>query len=164
MQGHVINASTYNSGTFAGKFTEDLIDEGDIIAWERGGGKPDVVLSSRRARNVFWRDLRADRRIPVPASEFAGGRPPLRMILGDRAAELRVARKVPDSRAFMLEKSANRLYRVNPGRWDDTDGSIWNRVVNSTGRKDAFFSVFIVEEATASALPSHQVKFTNLVV
>ena len=39
----------------------------------------------------------------------------------------------------------------------------WNRVVNSTGRKDAFFAAYVEEYEVACKTPAHNIKFTNLI-
>lgn len=159
MQAHIIDST---SGTFNATLSEDLLDYSDSIAWQRGKGKPSIVLTSYSGRRSYWKSLKSDRSINDPAGSYVGGRRSTRIILGDREAEIRACRKVPESLAFMLDRKSLKLYRVGPGRWDDTDGSIWNRVVNSTGRKDAFFAVFVEEYNVASNAPNRNVKITGL--
>ena len=54
-------------------------------------------------------------------------------------------------------------FRIGSGRWDDTDGSVWNRVVDGTGRKDAFFAVYVEEEEVGWGQPGNNAKIINLV-
>lgn len=161
MQGQVIDST---SGGFSGVLSEDLIDYGDSIAWQRGKGRPDILLASYSGGRSFWKSLKADRTLPDPRGQYEGGKVKdgLKMYLGDRVVTLKMCRKVPDSRAFLLEKKSLKMYRIGTGKWDDTDGSIWNRVVNSTGRKDAFFAVYVEEFNVACKTPAHNVKFTGL--
>ena|SRR6185312_4645564 len=161
MQGQVIDSTSLS---FGGVLSEDLIDYGDSLAHQRGGGKPDVLIASYSGIRSFWKSLKSDRQIMNPAGAYTGGKKTdgLKMILGDRTLTLRPCRKVPDSRAYLAEKASLKLYRIGSGRWDDTDGSIWNRVVNSTGRKDAFFAAYIEEYEVACKTPAHNIKFTSL--
>jgi len=162
MQGQVIDSTSLS---FGGVLSEDLVDYGDSLAHQRGGGKPDVLVASYSGVRSFWKSLKSDRQIMNPAGAYTGGKKTdgLKMILGDRTLTLRPCRKVPDSRAYMLEKASIKLYKIGAGRWDDTDGSIWNRVVNSTGRKDAFFAAYVEEYEVACKTPAHNIKFTNLI-
>lgn len=162
MQGQVVDSTSLS---FGGVLSEDLIDYGDSLAHQRGGGKPDILVASYSGIRSFWKSLKSDRQIMNPAGAYTGGKKTdgLKMILGDRTLTLRPCRKVPDSRAYMLEKASMKLYKIGTGRWDDTDGSIWNRVVNSTGRKDAFFAAYVEEYEIACKTPMHQIKFTGLV-
>ena len=162
MNAQIINAATAQSNVFAGVLSEDLLDYADRQAWMRGKGKPDYLLTSYSGRSSFWKSLKDDRRITDPAGNYTGGRANLRMILGDRIIDLKCARKVPDSRAFLNERKSLKFYRVGQPHWDDTTGAIWDRVIDSTGRKDAFWAVFLDEFNVASGMPNHCVKITNL--
>ncbi len=84
------------------------------------------------------------------------------MMLGDRIVTIGAARKVPASRCYGIDGRGIQRYRIGNGRWDDTDGSVWNRVVDSTGRKDAFFAVYIEEEEMGAGDPASSFKITNL--
>lgn len=164
MQAQIINAATANGGIYNGLFSEDLLDFADATAYERGLGKPDVVLTNRTARRAFWKDLKNDRRINDPMGSYTGGRSDggLRMILGDRSVELRVARKVPSSIALLLQKDTLRMFRVGAGRWDDTSGSIWTRSVDATGRKDAYFANYVEEFEVACTAPNKNLQINTL--
>jgi hypothetical protein len=65
---------------------------------------------------------------------------------------------VPASRAYGIDGSGSSAIRIGSGRWDDTDGSIWNRVVDGTGRKDAFFAVYVEEEEHGRRQPGRQLQ------
>lgn len=150
------------SGSWGSELTEDILDYADSLAWERMGGKPSIILVNRSGQRSFWKNLKNDRVINDPRGAFQGGKATLNMILGDRTAKVRAARKVPLSRAHLIDPSTIQRYKIGAGRWDDTDGSVWNRVVNSTGRKDAFFAVYVEEENLGSGNPGANAKITGL--
>lgn len=164
MQGQILDATTANGSIYNGQFGEELLDFADATQYEQGLGKADVVVTNRSGRRAFWKDLKNDRRINDPAGSYTGGRSDsgLKMILGDREVELKVARKCPLSRAFLLQKDTLKMYRVTPGRWDDTTGSIWTRSSDSTGRKDAFYAAYIEEFNVACDAPIKNMQVINL--
>lgn len=159
----IVAADTAQSGAFAGVLSEDLIEYADRIAWERGRGKPSLLLTSRSGRASYWKSLKGDRSINDPAGRYVGGRGPVTMLIDEREIRIKVARKVPTSRAYLLDVSTLKKYRVGPARWDDTTGSMWDRVTDGTGRKDAFWSAFIEELEVGSNAPLKNVKITGLV-
>lgn len=164
MQGQILDSTTANGSIYNGQFGEELLDFADSTQYERGLGKADVVVCNRSGRRAFWKDLKGDRRINDPAGSYTGGRSDggLKMILGDREVELKVARKCPQSRAFLLQKDTLKMFRVGPGRWDDTSGSIWTRAVDSTGRKDAFFAFYVEEYQVACDAPIKNMQVIGL--
>lgn len=145
--------------------SEEIMDYADGIAFERGNmGRPTVVLVNRSGQRSFWKNLKNDRVINDPRGAYEGGvkKQRLRMLLGDRIVAVASARKVPASRAYGIDGSGIERYRIGSGRWDDTDGSVWNRVVDGTGRKDAFFAVYVEEEEMGAGNPGGSFKITNL--
>ena len=161
MSAQIVDAQTTGPG-FNGVLGEDLLEFADRRSWERGKGQPDVLLASRGGRASFWKNLKDDRRINDPAGNYVGGRANLRMILGDRVIELKVARKCAGSRAYLVQRNIMAMFRLGPGRWDDTTGSVWDRTITSTGRKDAFWAIFIHEFEVACRAPNKNVKVVNL--
>lgn len=164
MQGQILDSTTANGSIYNGQFGEELLDFADSTQYERGLGAADVVVCNRAGRRAFWKDLKNDRRINDPAGNYKGGRSDggLVMILGDREVTLKVARKVPQSRAFLLQKDTLKMFRVGPGKWDDTTGSIWKQAVDTTGRKDAFWAVYIEEYQVACDAPIKNMQVINL--
>jgi hypothetical protein len=120
------------------------------------------VLLNRSGARSFWKNLKNDRVINDPRGTYEGGKATLKMILGDSIAQVRSCRKIPLSRCYGIDPSTIQRYKIGDGKWDDTDGSIWNRVVDSTGRKDAFFAVFVKEEELGSGNPAGNFKLTTL--
>jgi hypothetical protein len=160
LNGQVID-STANG--FDGTVSEELLDVGYQYAFERGAmGKPSLVVLNRSGARSFWKNLKNDRVINDPRGTYEGGKATLKMILGDGIAQVRSCRKVPLSRVYGIDTSTIQRYRVGAGRWDDTDGSVWNRVVDGTGRKDAFFAVYVEEEEVGSGNPAGNFKLTNV--
>jgi hypothetical protein len=143
--------------------SEEILDYGDSLAFERGNmGKPSVILVNRSGQRSFWKNLKNDRTINDPRGTYQGGKNRLKMMLGDRLVTIAAGRKVPESRAYGIDTSGIHRYTIGKGRWDDTDGDIWNRVVDGTGRKDAFFAVYVEEEELGADNPAGSFKITNL--
>lgn len=160
-----LNAQVIDStgSGFDGTVSEEILDYAYQLAFERGAmGKPSLVVLNRSGARSFWKNLKNDRVINDPRGTYEGGKATLKMILGDGIATVRACRKVPLSRCYGIDPATIQRYRIGEGRWDDTDGSIWNRVVDSTGRKDAFFAVYVEEEEIGSGNPGGNFKLTTL--
>lgn len=172
MQGQVVNSLTANGGIYNGILSEDMWEFADRVSYERGLGKGDVAVTSRSGRMSYQKDLRSDRVLndPLSTGGYKGGVDTggtktggPSVSLGDRSVRLRVARKCPTSRAFLLQRDTLKMYRLGAGRWDDTQGSIWARSIDTTGRKDAFYATFVEEFEVACNRPVGNVKITNLI-
>lgn len=161
LNSQVINASTFAASL--GTLNEDILDYADSLCFERGNmGKPSHILVNRSGQRSFWKSLKGDRVLNDPKGDYQGGKAKLRMMLGDRLVEIRAARKVPASRCYGIDPRTIKRFRIGAGRWDDTDGSVWNRVTDGTGRKDAFYAVYIEEEERGIGDPAQSFKITNL--
>lgn len=137
-QGIVIDgaASPWN-----GSMTEDLLVYADDETFTRGGGKIDCIVMNRSALRGYWKSLKSDRFYPDPRA-YQGGKPDsLTVMLGDRTLALKVARKLPPQVVFGLQTSSFRRITLGEWEWDDRTGSIWNRVTDTVGRKDAYYAV-----------------------
>lgn len=159
----IVDSSTYTAGPSA-VLSENIIDYADSLCWERAGGKPSVLLVNRNGQRSFWNSLKGDRVINDPQGQFTGGKTTggLKMLLGDRVVTVKAARKVPSSRAFLLDTGTLKRFKIGSGRWDDITGSVWNRVSDSTGAKDAVYAVYIEEEEYANTFPARSAKITKL--
>ncbi len=160
LNGQIVDgsASPYN-----GTLSEELLDVADALCYERGNmGRPSHILVNRTGQRSFWLSLRGDRVLNDPKGDYLGGKARLRMMLGDRIVEVRAARKVPQSRCYGIDPRSIKRFRIGTGRWDDTDGSVWNRVVDGTGRKDAFYAVWVEEEEIGVGDPAQSFKITGL--
>jgi hypothetical protein len=148
---------------FDGTLSEELLDYADSLAFERGNmGRPQTVLVNRSGQRSFWKNMKNDRVLNDPRGVFQGGKTRLKMMLGDRIVNLAAGRKVPASRCYGIDGAGIQRFKIGSGRWDDTDGAIWNRVVDSTGRKDAFFAVYVEEEEMGAGNPAASFKITSL--
>lgn len=125
---------------WAGAITEDLLVYADDVTRQRGGGKPDLVVMSLSAARGYWKTLRADRIFPDPKA-YAGGMLPLSVRMADRVLSIKTARKLPPQVVFGVQRNTFKRYHLGQWIWDDKTGSIWNRVTDGTGRKDAFYAV-----------------------
>jgi hypothetical protein len=154
----IVNSTT----SYSGVLSEDLLDYCDSLAWERAGGKVDLIMMNRNGQRSFWKSLKGDRVLNDPQGQFVGGKASLKIMLGDRVVELKAARKLPASRVYGIDRSVMKRFKIGTGRWDDITGSIWNRVTDSTGVKDAAYAIWIQEEEYACVHPARCFKITNL--
>lgn len=160
----VMNAQIVDSTTtYGGTLSEDAIDYADSLCWERAGGRPDLLLVNRNGQRSFWKSLKGDRVLNDPQGVFTGGKRKLGILLGDREVEVRAARKVPSSRAYLIDRSTMKRFRIGAGKWDDTTGSVWRQVQDSTGAKMAFYALWTEELQYACIHPAKNAKLTNLV-
>ena len=130
-------ASPFASGQ---QFTESLILYADDEAYTRGGAVVDMLLCSRLSARQYWNGLKGDRVINDPRSQMEGGKGRLKIHLGDRSVELQAVRKIPPSVAFGVTRKNLKKWMLQGFEWDDTTGSIWHQVVDSVGRKHAFYA------------------------
>lgn len=162
LNAQIVDASSATLN-FGQVLSEEIVDYADELCFERGQmGKPNVLVASRSGARSYWKSLKADRVINDPAGQFQGGKGDLFVRLGARVIKVRVARKIPLSRAFLIDTKPFKRLKIGSGKWDDVTGSIWNRVTNSTGRKDAAYAVYIEEEELACGAPARSAKITNL--
>jgi len=145
-----------------GALTEDLLNFAFRQTLLRGSGKPDFLVMSYSARDSYWKSLKGDRFFIDPGGNYRAGRGRLEVIVGDRVYPLRVARKLPPEVCFGIQK--DRWARLTLGRltWEDETGSIWNRVVDSVGRKDSYYAVGHLYEQLYCPAPRKQFRIQGL--
>jgi hypothetical protein len=160
MNAQIIDAA---SSTYGATLSEELIDFADSQAYEQGdGGKPNILLCNRSGNRSFWKSLKADRLINDPRGTYTGGRAKLTMIVGDREVSIRVARKVPSSRAYGIDTSSIKKYEVGTAGWVNTTGAVFQRVSDATGYKDAYVAFWIKEMQLGATDPARNYKIVNL--
>jgi hypothetical protein len=160
LNAQIVDAST---GGWDGTLSEEILDYADSLCFERGNmGRPKNILVNRSGQRSFWKNLKNDRVINDPAGTYKGGKIRLKMMLGDRIVDVSAGRKVPASRCYGIDGTGIQRYKIGNGRWDDTTGSIWDRYSDSTGKKDAFFAVYVEEEEMGAGNPAGSFKITNL--
>ena len=160
-RGHVIDAQLeFGAGQ---RLTEEVVVYADDVAYVRGGAQVDVIVTSRDALRDLWKDLKGDRAFNDPRS-YTGGKGGIFIILGDRVVPIRVARKMPPSLCFGLTKKHLRKWLLNKFEWDDTTGSIFRQVTDSTGRKDAFYAYGTSQMECGSDDPRKHFRIENFAV
>lgn len=146
---------------YLGGMTEELLDYVDEVAHIQKGTKVTHLMVSRLGQRQFWRDLKVDRTLNDPRG-YTGGKGSLKMQLGDRVVELRSPRKMPPELAFGLTPSKIVHNHLGKVEWDDTTGSIWKQVVDSGGRKDAFYAFCRDYKEFSTPAPKSHFKITGL--
>ena len=154
----VIDASVAQWG---GQLTEELCTFADDEVSTKGAGKADCVVMARSAARGYWQSLKGDRTMPDPRS-YTGGKAGLHLLLGDRSLSLKVARKMPPELTFLLQSDTFRRLTLGTWEWDDRTGSIWNRVTDATGRKDAYYAVGNMYEQLFCMAPRKNVRIEGL--
>jgi hypothetical protein len=141
--------------------TEELITYADDEVTVKGAGKIDTMIMSRSAARGYWQSLKGDRTMMDPRS-YTGGKAGLSVLLGDRTLDLKVSRKLAPELSFGLQANTWRRLTLGQWEWDDRTGSIWNRVTDATGRKDAFYAVGNMYEQLFCMAPRKNVRIEGL--
>ncbi|KKN26110.1 hypothetical protein LCGC14_0877920 [marine sediment metagenome] len=155
----VIDATT----NFEGVLSEECLNFACRTTLIRGNGKPDMLIMSHSARDSYWKSIKGDRFFIDPGGNYTGGKGKLQIVLGDRVYPLRVARKLPPEVCFGVQK--DRFARLTLGEltWEEETGSMWNRVTDSTGRKDSYYSVAHMYEQLYNAAPRKSFRIDGLI-
>jgi len=155
----VVDATT----NFEGVLSEEALNFMNRTTLIRGNGKPTHFIMSHSARDSYWKSIKGDRFFIDPGGSYTGGKGRLQIVLGDTVYPLRVCRKLPPEVCFGVQK--DRWARLTLGEltWEEETGSMWNRVVDSTGRKDAYYSVAHLYEQLYCAAPRKQWRLEGLV-
>lgn len=164
MNAQIIDSTT---GLFNATLSEDIIDYADSTCFEQGdGGQPNKVLVNRSGHRSFWKTLKGDRQIVNPGGNYSegkgGGLVKLEMLIGDRMISIVPCRKVPISRAYGIDSRSIKRADIGPGGWIDTTGSVWQRVNDGTGNKDAYVAYYIKETQLITYDPAMNWKITGL--
>lgn len=141
--------------------TEQVVMYADDETFTRGGGVPTLLVTSRQGARQVWSHLVGDRVINDPR-DITGGKRNAFILLGDRTVRVRVARKMPPEVAFGLQTDTFKKFVLHNWEWDDTTGSIWRQVTDSTGRKDAFWAYGSMYMELANKDPQKNFRIENL--
>lgn len=144
-----------------GAMSEDLLTYADDESFVRGGGRVDCLVMSRSAVRGYWKSLKSDRFLMDPR-QYMGGKSGVSILLGDRTLPLKVGRKIPPQVAFGLTLPSWRRLTLNAWEWDDRTGSIWNRVTDAVGRKDAYYAVGNMYEQLFCVQPRRNFRIDGL--
>lgn len=158
-QGNMIDSQ---SAPFSGSMTESLLVYADRINTVNGAGKIDMLICNRIAEEQYWQSLKQDRQIVNPQGTYEGGKDQLWIRLNGRRLMIQVARKIPTQIAFGLERDTFKCFRLREWFWDDRTGSMWNRVVDSTGQKSAYFATGYFWEELFCGAPAKNFRINNL--
>lgn len=146
---------------YSGVLSEDLLTFADDETYVKGGGKPNMIITSRSGLRSYWKSLRGDRSLNDPR-EYRGGKGPVSVILGDRTVPLKAVRKMPPNFTFGLQTDTFKRWTLGGWEWDDTTGAIWNRVTDATGRKDAYFAVGQMYKQLGNLFPRKNFRIQGL--
>lgn len=147
-----VTDATAAGSAVPGQFNEDILTFADDQTAVLGAGMVDTLVISREVARQYWRTLRSDRVLNDPRS-FTGGKSGLSIQLTDRLITLKVARKLPPSIAFGLQRDTFKRWQNVGWEWDNTTGAIWNRVTDGIGRRDAFYAVGHIVMQTGNVAP-----------
>jgi len=150
-----------SDAAWGGQLTEELLTFADDEVAVKGAGRIETIVTSRAAARGYWQSLKGDRNLPNPRS-FMGGKSGVSILLGDREVTLKVSRKLPPEVTFALQNDTWRRLTLNTWEWDDRTGSIWNRVTDATGRKDAFYATGVMYEQLFCTAPRKNVRIDGL--
>lgn len=135
-KGVVVDAS---ASPWGGAISEGLILFAVDEVAHKGGGEIKALAGAYSAERGLRAAFAKDRFFMDPRA-YSGGRVPLYLQLGNRAVQLKFARKLPPEVLFGLDTDTWIRHTMGSFEWDDTTGSIWNRVVDSTGPRDAYYA------------------------
>lgn len=147
---------------FSGVLSEECLNFAFRTTLIRGNGKPTHLIMSHSARDSYWKSIKGDRFFIDPAGNYISGKGRLQIVLGDSVYPLRVARKLPPEVCFGIQR--DRWARLTLGEltWEEETGSMWNRVTDTTGRKDSYYSVAHLYEQLYCAAPRKQFRIDGL--
>jgi len=135
------NVLSATDGGYTGALTEDLLDYAFRRTLIRGDGRPTHLVMSHSASTMYWRSLKGDQRFVNVEGNFTSGKGKLGIRVGDTVYPVRVCRKLPPQVVFGLQADTWARLTLGQLTWEEETGSMWNRVVDSVGRKDAYYSV-----------------------
>lgn len=92
----------------------------------RNGGKTSLILTSLGVRTQYFNLLKGERRF-TNTTKFDGGFEALAFHHG-RDIPLVDDVDAPGNKLWFLDESSFKVYQEGPWEWEDTDGSVWQRV------------------------------------
>lgn len=160
-QGVMFDAS---AAPYNGLMSESVLIQTDDEVALRGGGLITHAVMSRNAVTGYWARLSSNRLITdFRGGNYEGGKGNEQVVvLGTRRVTLVAVRKMPEQMAFALQRDTWMNYRLGSWKWDDRTGALWNRVTDSTGRKDAFYCVGYSRENVHCSAPHKNARINGL--
>lgn len=106
----------------------------------KAGGKTDVIWTTTGIERAYWQLLSSQRRFVNP-KDYAGGYTGLEFNAGSAGPiPMLTDYDAPAGTMIYLNESQIRLYRDKEWAFMDRDGSMWQRVMDSNGRYDAYLA------------------------
>lgn len=150
-QGQVIDAL---ASPFDGTLTESLLNYADRRSRKRGGGNADLIVTSDSGYDSYWESMKGDR-VFMGSRSYEGGRKlGLPIILGDREIRLKIARKLPPQITFGIQTDTFKRFTLGSWQWIDVTGSIWDRIVDTTGFYDMYAAFGVMYEELFCKAPA----------
>lgn len=159
-QGQMIDGG---AAPFAGVLTETMLNYADRQSRKRGGGRVDLIVTSDSGYDSYWQSLKGDRMFIDPRTYVGGRDKGLAVVLGDRTITLKIARKLVPQVTFGLQTNTFKRFSLNQWEWLDTTGSIWNRMVDSSGYYDIYAAFGVMYEELFCNAPAKNWRINNLV-
>lgn len=159
-QGQVIDAL---ASPFDGTQTESLLNYADRRSRKRGGGNADLIVTSDSGYDSYWESMKGDR-VFMGSRSYEGGRKlGLPIILGDREIRLKIARKLPPQITFGIQTDTFKRFTLGSWQWIDVTGSIWDRIVDTTGFYDMYAAFGVMYEELFCKAPAKNWRIDNII-
>jgi hypothetical protein len=132
-----------NGGTARALSEGLMIKMADAIA-DFSGKIPNVIFCTRGVRRSYFNLVSQQRRFTGPsngnaaATSYTGGTGGLEFIGDNGSIPITVDKMAPLRTMTFVNTDALTLYRQNAFNFMDKDGSIWDRIVTSSGRFDGY--------------------------
>lgn len=134
-----LKSQRINGSANGGNFTEAKIMKAYHRLRKHTGGMPTHLIGSYGVWRNFFNEVKGGRSLNDPRSYEVGAKG-LIINIGPARFELRIGNRIPDGHCFMLDTSTLERGQTKGIDWDDTTGSIWKQVQDSTGVKDENFA------------------------
>lgn len=138
---YAINSSTVPLWKSVVDSAAAALSEGRMITMmdniKTNGGDVTVILTSLGVRRAYFNLLSQQRQF-VNTQTFEGGFKGLAFTTDDGEIPLVSDTDCPWSTAFFLNEKEIKLYQMGEWDWLDRDGSMWQRVITSSGAFDAY--------------------------
>lgn len=146
---------------YNGLFNDEAILYGDMQGRLYGNAEIDVLAVPYSGALTFWKDLKNDRMLTDPRT-WTGGAGKLAVNIRNRVVEVRGIRKMPPQTAFGLTKGCFRRFTLGKFEWVTRTGSMWQQVISSGRRYDAFWAYGVDYDEIFCKAPNKQIRWDGL--
>lgn len=159
-QGQVVDAL---ASPFAGQLSGQLLNYADRRSRKRGGGRTDLIVTSDSGYDGYWQSMEGDR-LFMGSRSYEGGRENgLPIILGDRTINMKIARKLPPQITFGVQTDTFKRFSLGSWQWIDVTGSIWQRLVDTSGFYDMYTAFGVMYEELFCKAPAKNWRIDNTI-